>query len=68
MRLHEVFQGTLERMIGTKSDRLRATLRSLRNKSKLNNPSSDLMGSEETPMSDYDQGQMPGGGMDGGRE
>ena len=68
MRLHEVFRGTLERMTGTKSDRLRATLRSMRNKSKLGNPSSDLMGSEET-MSDYDQGQMPGAGdLNGGRE
>lgn len=54
-------------MIGTKSDRLRSTLRSMRVKSKRNNPSSDLMGSEEQ-MSDFDQGQMPGGGMHGGRE
>jgi hypothetical protein len=67
MRLHELFQDTLERMIGTKSDRLRSTLRSMRVKSKRNNPSSDLMGSEEQ-MSDFDQGQMPGGGMHGGRE
>lgn len=68
MRLHEVFQGTLERMIGTKSERLRATLRSMRVKSKRSNPSNDLMGSEEQ-MSDYDQGQMPGAGdLNGGRE
>ncbi len=54
-------------MTGDKTDRLRATLRSMRVKAKRSNPSGDLVGAEET-LSDFDQGQMPGGGMNGGRE
>ena len=68
MRLHEVFQGTLQSMTGTKSDRLRATLRSMRKKSKLGNPSPGLLGAENPPMTDYEQNQMPGSGVRGGSE